>query len=45
VRQRLEGFVEIKYQAEKPNEPPARDVLDHFKVIGLPTYVVLVPKK
>jgi len=44
VRRRLEGFVEIKYQAEKPNEPPAKDVLDAFKVIGLPTYVVLVPK-
>ncbi len=44
VRKKLEGFVEIKYQAEKPNEPPAGEVLDHFKAIGLPTYVVLVPK-
>ena len=44
VRQKLEGFVEIKYQAEKPNEAPAKEVLDYFKAIGLPTYVVLVPR-
>jgi thiol:disulfide interchange protein len=44
VRKKLEGFVEIKYQAESPNDPPAKDVLDAFKAIGLPTYVVLVPK-
>jgi thiol:disulfide interchange protein DsbD len=44
VQKKLEGFVTVKYQAESPNDPPAKDVLDAFKAIGLPTYVVLVPK-
>ena len=44
VRKKLENFVTVKYQAEKPNEPPTKDVLDTFKAIGLPTYVMLVPK-
>jgi thiol:disulfide interchange protein len=41
VQQRLKDFVVVRYQAERPNESPARDVLDHFKVLGLPTYLVL----
>lgn len=45
VQNRLENFVVVRYQAERPNESPARDVLDHFKVMGLPTYLVLSPKK
>ena len=44
VRKKLENFVMVKYQAEKPNEPPAKNALDAFKVIGLPTYMILVPK-
>jgi thiol:disulfide interchange protein len=44
ARKKLEGFVVVKYQAEKPNEPPTKDALDTFRVIGLPTYVVLIPK-
>ena len=44
VRKKLENFVTVKYQAEKPNEPPTKDVLDAFKAMGLPTYVILVPK-
>lgn len=43
VRRKLQNFVVVKYQAEQPNEPPARDVLDYFGVLGLPTYVVLAP--
>ena len=43
VRKRLKDFVVVKYQAERPNESPAREVLDHFGVMGLPTYVVLTP--
>ena len=35
VRARLENFVVVKYQAERPNESPAREVLDHFGAVGL----------
>ena len=45
VKLQLQNFVVVKYDAEQPNEPPARDVLDHFGVMGLPTYVVLNPDK
>ncbi|MDR3460545.1 MAG: cytochrome c biogenesis protein CcdA [Verrucomicrobiae bacterium] len=44
VQRRLQDFVLVRYQAERPNEPPAKDVLDHFKVLGLPTYLVLSAK-
>jgi thiol:disulfide interchange protein len=44
VQKRLKDFIVVKYQAERPNEPPAREVLDHFGVMGLPTFVVLAPK-
>ncbi len=43
VKQRLAAFHEVRIQAEKPNESPAREVLDHFGVMGLPSYVVLKP--
>jgi hypothetical protein len=29
---------------EDPNDPAARAVRDHFGFLGLPTYVLLVPK-
>ena len=44
VQQRLNDFIVVRYQAERPNEAPAREVLDHFKVLGLPTYLVLSSK-
>ena len=43
VQQRLDRFVVVKYEAEQPNESPAREVLDRFGVLGLPTYVILEP--
>ncbi len=43
VRQRLQEYIVVKYQAEFPDQSPAKDVLDHFHAIGLPTYVVLEP--
>ena len=45
VRQRLRGFIVVRYQAERPNETAAKEVLDRFAVLGLPTYVVLTPKR
>ncbi|MGH7969374.1 MAG: thioredoxin family protein, partial [Limisphaerales bacterium] len=45
VQARLKHFVFIRYDAEKPNEAPARDILDRFGVMGLPTYVLLSPQE
>jgi thiol:disulfide interchange protein len=44
VVQRLEDFIKVKYQAEDPSASPAREVLEHYNVLGLPTYIVLKPK-
>lgn len=43
VRSALDGYVKIKFQAEQPDEPPARDLVKRFGAIGLPTYVILKP--
>jgi thiol:disulfide interchange protein len=40
----LAGYVKIKFQAETPDESPAREVMDAVGAIGLPTYVILKPK-
>jgi thiol:disulfide interchange protein len=43
VKQALDGYVKIKFQAEQPDEPPAVDVMKRFKAVGLPAYVILKP--
>jgi thiol:disulfide interchange protein len=43
VKQALDGYVKIKFQAEQPDESPARDVMKRFDAVGLPTYVILRP--
>jgi thiol:disulfide interchange protein len=43
IQQRLTGFHLVKFQAEHPNDPEVKPVLDHFGAMGLPTYVVLRP--
>ena len=40
----LAGYTKIKFQAERPDEPPARDVMQRVGAYGLPTYVILRPK-
>lgn len=45
VRAELARFVLVKYQAERPSDEPAKSVLEHFNVLGLPTYVVLKPRQ
>lgn len=45
VRQRLDGYVKIKYQAEDPGAAATREVMEYFGVMGLPTYVVLHPAR
>ena len=43
VLKRLEGYVKIKYQAEDPGASPTSEIMEHFGVLGLPTYIVLKP--
>ncbi len=43
VKSTLDGYVKVKFQAERPDEAPARQVMERFKAIGLPTYVILRP--
>ncbi len=45
VTEALANYVKIKYQAERPDEPPANAVMQRFGAIGLPTYVILKPKR
>ena len=35
----------MKLQAENPDEPPVREVMQRLGAIGLPTYVILKPKR
>ncbi len=39
----LAGYVKIKFQAEDASVSPAKEALEHFGAIGLPTYVILKP--
>ena len=43
--ERLKKYVKVKYRAENLQNSNVKALLDHFGVIGLPTYVVLTPKK
>ena len=43
VVRRLEDFSEIIYSAENMKDPEVKAVLDYYGVLGLPTYLVLVP--
>jgi len=40
----LDKYVKIKFQAEQPDEEPARSLMQRFDAVGLPTYVILQPK-
>jgi len=43
VKSALDGYVKIKFQAEHLDESPAREVIERFGGIGLPTYAILKP--
>ena len=45
VQKALSGYVRIKYQAEDPDQPPAKTVMQRYSAAGLPTYVILRPTK
>ena len=44
VEAALDGYVKIKFQAEQPDEEPAKSIMQRFDAVGLPTYVILRPK-
>jgi len=44
VQKALSGYVKIKVQAEDPDVPPAKTLMQRFNASGLPAYVVLRPK-
>ena len=39
----LGPYVKIKFQAEDPSESPAKEVMQRFDSVGLPTYAILRP--
>jgi thiol:disulfide interchange protein len=43
VTSALSGYVKIKFQAENPDEAPAKQVMQRLGSVGLPTYVILRP--
>lgn len=43
VKARLARYKVLKFDATNYKELPAKEILDHFGVIGLPTYVVMRP--
>ncbi|QSH40720.1 cytochrome c biogenesis protein CcdA [Lentisphaerota bacterium ZTH] len=45
IKKQLKDFIFVKYQAEKIQGPDVKPVLDYFNVKGLPTYIILEPKK
>ena len=45
VKSALADYVKIKFQAEDPDSPPAKPVMQKFDAVGLPTYVILRSKE
>jgi thiol:disulfide interchange protein len=43
VMQKLNDFIVVKFNAEKMDGKDIKPVLDYFKIIGLPTYVIISP--
>ena len=41
----LSSYVKIKFQAEDPEDPTVKSVMQRFGAVGLPTYVILRAKK
>lgn len=45
VMQQFSQYVLIKFQAERPDDPATKRILDYFNIVGLPTYVILQPER
>ena len=44
VKAALGGYIKVKFQAEQPDRSPAKEVMQRFDAVGLPTYVILRPR-
>ncbi len=44
VKSALDGYTRIKFQAEDPEESPAKDLMQRIGAVGLPAYVILRAK-
>ncbi len=44
VRAALEHYTRIKFQAEDPEESPAKELMQRIDAIGLPAYVIVRAK-
>ncbi len=44
VKSALVGYIKIKFQAEDPDSPPVKPVMQKFDAVGLPAYVILKPR-
>jgi thioredoxin:protein disulfide reductase len=44
VKSALDGYIKVKFQAEDPDQPPVKPVMQRFDAVGLPAYVILKPK-
>ena len=45
VKKALKKYLVVKFQAEDPNRSDVKKILDVFKIMGLPGYVILAPAK
>ncbi|WP_157898933.1 thioredoxin family protein [Luteitalea pratensis] len=45
VKTAIDGYVKVKVQAEDPDAEPAKSLLTRFKSVGLPTYVIVRPRR
>lgn len=45
VQRRLDEFVVVKYQAERPDREPAKSTLRRLGIQGLPVYLIYDPKE
>ncbi len=45
VIKEFDNYILVKYKAENLKASPTKEILKHFEVLGLPTYITLVPKK
>jgi thiol:disulfide interchange protein DsbD len=44
VKAALDGYTRIKFQAENPDESPAREMMQRIGAVGLPAYVIVRAK-
>jgi thiol:disulfide interchange protein DsbD len=45
VKEALSSYTLIKFQAEDPDAPPAREIMKRIGAVGLPAYAILRPRQ